>query len=63
MELPNEDKIRTLREKETYKYLGILGGLTPSNKWRWKKKFWKNISGELEIYSRQKYVAETLSNE
>ena len=24
MELPNEDKIRTLGEKETYKYLGIL---------------------------------------
>ena len=24
MELPNQDKIRTLREKETYKYLDIL---------------------------------------
>ena len=24
MEQPNHDKIRTLREKETYKYLGIL---------------------------------------
>ena len=24
MELPNQDKIRTLREKETYEYLGIL---------------------------------------
>ena len=24
MELPNQDKIRMLREKETYKYLGIL---------------------------------------
>ena len=24
MGLPNQDKIRTLREKETYKYLGIL---------------------------------------
>ena len=24
MELPNQHKIRTLREKETYKYLGIL---------------------------------------
>ena len=24
MELPNHNKIRTLREKETYKYLGIL---------------------------------------
>ena len=24
MELPNHEKIRTLGEKETYKYLGIL---------------------------------------
>ena len=24
MELPNQDKIRTLRKKETYKYFGIL---------------------------------------
>ena len=24
IELPNQDKIRTLEEKETYKYLGIL---------------------------------------
>ena len=24
IKLPNQDKIRTLREKETYKYLGIL---------------------------------------
>ena len=24
MELSNQDKIRTLEEKETYKYLGIL---------------------------------------
>ena len=27
--------------------------LAPSNKWRWKKKLRKNISGELESYSRQ----------
>ena len=24
IELPNQEKIRTLREKETYKYIGIL---------------------------------------
>ena len=24
MELPNQDKIRTLREKETYKYLDMM---------------------------------------
>ena len=28
MELPNQDKIRTLGENETYKYLGILEGNT-----------------------------------
>ena len=28
MELPNQDKIRILREKETYKYMGILEGDT-----------------------------------
>ena len=28
MELPNKDKIRTLGENETYKYLGILGANT-----------------------------------
>ena len=33
MELQNQEKIRTLGEKETYKYLGKL---TSSNKWRWK---------------------------
>ena len=31
MKLTNQDKVRTLREKETYKYLGI------SNKWWYKK--------------------------
>ena len=28
MELPNQDKIRTLAENETYKYLSILGAET-----------------------------------
>ena len=37
IELPNQEKIRTLREKETYKYLEYWK-LTPSNKQRWKKK-------------------------
>ena len=47
MELPNQDKIRTLGQNETYKYLGILEA-APSNKWRWKTKLKKNILGELE---------------
>ena len=58
MELPNQDKIRTLEEKETYKYLGILeaGTITSANE---RKKLRKNISGELESYSRQNYLAQT----
>ena len=62
MELPNQDKIRTLGENESYKYLGILEADT-SNKWKWEKKFKKNISGELENYSRQNWLAETSSKE
>ena len=61
MELPNQDKIIMLGEKETYIYLGILK-LTLSNQWKLKKKLKKNISEEPESYSRQNYVAETLSN-
>ena len=61
MELPSQDKIRTPGEKETYKYMGILEADTI--RWRWKTKFRRNIPGELESYSRQNYVAETLSKE
>ena len=32
IELPNQEKIRTLGEKETYKYLGILGADTIRHK-------------------------------
>ena len=32
MELPNQDKIRTLAENETYKYLGILEADTTKTK-------------------------------
>ena len=34
MELPNQNKIRTLAENETYKYLRILEADTQSNKWK-----------------------------
>ena len=61
MELPNRDNIRTLGEKETYQYLGILGGNTIKQVEIKEKK--KNNSGELESYSTQNYLAETLSNE
>ena len=60
VELPNLDKIRTLREKETY--LGILEADT-IKKVEMKEKSRKNISGELESYSQQNYVLETLLKE
>ena len=59
MELPNQDWIRTLGEKEIFNYLGVLG-LTPSNKWRWKIKSRMNSSEELENYTKQNYLAESL---
>ena len=60
VELLNQVDIRTLGEKETYKYLGILEGDT-INKWKWKKKFKKSISEEPENYSRQNSRAGILS--
>ena len=60
MELPNHDKIRTLGEEETYKYLGILEADT---KWKWNTRSGKNISEELENFSRQNSPAETPSKE
>ena len=61
MELSNQDKIRTLGEKETYKYLVILEADTM--KQIEKTKYKKNISGELKNYSGQNCLAETLSKE
>ena len=58
MELPNQYKIRTLGEKETYKYLGILEDDT-IKQMKMKKKLRKNIYGELESYSRQNCQEET----
>ena len=59
--LSNEDKIRTLVDNETYKYLSILEADTIKQVEM--KKFKKNISGELENCSRQNSLAETLSKE
>ena len=57
-ELLNQDKIRTLTEKETYKYLGILEVDTM------KQVEMKNkIQKELGNYSRQNSPAEALSKE
>ena len=61
MKLSNQDKIRTLGEKETYKYLGILEAQTIEQVEIFEK-LRKNISGEQESCSRQNYQAENLSN-
>ena len=37
MELPNQDKIKTFEEKETYKYLGILEAGTVKQEEMWEK--------------------------
>ena len=60
MELPNHDRIRTLEENETYKYLGILEADTIKQV---QMKDMMNISGERENYSRQNSPAETSSKE
>ena len=57
MELPNKDKIKTLAENKTYKYLGILEADTVKLG-EMKEKIRKNISAELENYSRQNSIAE-----
>ena len=61
MKLANQDKIRTFREKETYKYLDILE-IDTIKQVEMKEKI-KSISGELESYLRQNYRSETLSKE
>ena len=61
MEQPNQDKIRTIGEKETYKYLGIFEADTIKPV-EMKEKI-KSISRELESYSGQNYLAETFSKE
>ena len=62
MEVPNQDKIRTLAENETYKYWASWR-VTLSSKGKWKKKLRNNISEELENSSRQNTLAGTLSKE
>ena len=61
MEQPNQDVIRTLGLKETYKHMGILeaDSVKQVEKKLRKKNLRKNISGELESYLRQNYAAET----
>ena len=62
MELPNQDKIRTLGKKETNKYYGILEVDTIKQE-EMKEKIKKTISEDTKSYLKQNYVAETLSKE
>ena len=61
IELPNQDMIRTLGEKEMYKYLGIFEADTNKQVEMNEKKLRKNVLDELESYSRQNWLAETLT--
>ena len=57
IELPNQNKIRTLGEKETYKYLGLFQAATieqAEGQERIKK---KNTTGEQGNYSKPNYIA------
>ena len=56
MELSNQVKIKTPREKETYKYLGILAADTIKQVEMKKSK--KDISGKRESYSKPNHIAE-----
>ena len=60
MELLNQDKIRTLRERETYKYLGIFEADTIKQE-EMTEKIKKEYLGITRSYSRQNNIAETLS--
>ena len=52
--------MRTLGEKKTYKYLGILEAHTIKHA-EMKEKIKKNTSGERENYSKPNYIAEIRS--
>ena len=62
IELLNQDKIRTLGEKETYKYLGILEADTIKQV-EMKGKIQKEYLRRTKNYSRQNSLAEILSKE
>ena len=53
MEIPNQDKIKTLGKKETYKYLGILEADIIKQEEMKEKQSRNNIPEEPESYSRQ----------
>ena len=61
IELSNQGKIRTLREKETYKYLEISEADAIKHAEMKEKIKKKNPSSERENYSKPNYVVEILS--
>ena len=63
MERPNQDKIRTLGEKETYKYLSILEADTIKQVEMKDKVLKEYLRRTKKNYSRQNCLAETLSKE
>ena len=58
IEQPNQEKIRTYGEKETYKYLGILEADTIKQA-EMKEKNKMSTSGKQENYSKVSYVVDT----
>ena len=62
IELPNQDKIRTLAENKTCKYLEILEANTIKQV-EMKIKIQKEYLRRTRKYSRQNSIAETLSKE
>ena len=62
MELPNQDKIKTLTENETYKYLGILEADTIKQV-EMKEEIQNEYLRRTRKLSRQNSPAETLSKE
>ena len=63
IELPKQEKLRMLREKETYKYLGILEADTLKLMEIKEKKLRKSISGKRGNYSKPNYIVEISSNQ
>ena len=57
IEQQNPEKIRTLGEKVTYKYLGTLEVDTIKQVGIKAKKYFKNTSGKREKYSKENYRA------
>ena len=62
IQLSNQEKIRTLWEKETYEYFGILEVDTIKQVEMKKKKIKKKISEERENYSKPNCIAKISSN-